>query len=446
MISVGVMPSSRDIERAERNGRFKSRRRESASSDVNRHTFEVPDKRHRKHGKSKSSGRKKKKRSRDKSLESSTKIASSLKPLVEYSDVSSEDLSEPEAGEIQSEDSRGNSYTDGEVPDPLLQRRYYGGGSPARNLGTSPVTLSPTPPMQHRHANRHYSLGEEQVMHRKSPEFVEETRRYVKRKEKKHKREKKKKRSLSPCPITVKKKKRKSKRHSRSVSSSRVHDESVRTLTPDDVKTGENWPKSPPLPLKDSTSPISPATPQDTRVLSDMELDSPPREIHNVPSSPTGQLSPHTPLLPPRPISPEFSKVNHGMKHSPERQKHSPIMHVRRNSISPVHGSSRKRPHSPSPMPRRRDHSPPRRRDFSPNQMSRPRHSPSPSVLRRRDFSPSPGRHRRREVPSSPSSKRRRRDELERRHKHHDKERRDKRKSGTTRSPISNRYAYICFK
>ncbi|XP_033230755.1 cyclin-dependent kinase 12 isoform X3 [Belonocnema kinseyi] len=436
------MPSSRDPQRTERNGRFKSRRRESANNEVNRHSFEVTDKRHRKHGKSKSSGRKKKKRSRDKSLESSTKVATSLKPLVEYSDVSSEDLSEPEAGEIQSEDSRGNSYTDGEVPDPLLQRRYYGGGSPARNLGTSPVSLSPTPPVQHRHPVRHYSLSEDQqqqqVMHRKSPEFADDARRF-KRKEKKHKREKKKKRSLSPCPSTGKKKKRKSKRHSPSVSPSRVID-GTHSLTPDHDKTDDNWPKSPPLPLKDDTSPISPPTPQDNRVLSDMDIDSPDRDVRNVTISPTVPLSPHTPLLPPRQLSPECNKVNHGMKHSPERQKHSPIGHMRRNSISPSHGSSRKRPHSPSPIPRRRDHSPPRRREFSPSPMPRMRHTPSPSALRRREFSPSPGRHRRREMPSgSPSNKRRRREEMDRRHKHHDKERREKRKSGSVRSPMGNR-------
>lgn len=442
------MPSSRDTVRAERNGRFKSRRRDSAS-DVNRQNFENVDKRHRKHGKSKSSSRKKKKRSRDKSLDSSARVASSFKPLVEYSDVSSEDLSEPEAGEIQSEDSRGNSYTDGEVPESLLQRRYYEGVIAGTNLGASPISLSPTPPMQHRHASRHYSLSEEQqqqqsIMHRKSPEFEEDTRRYIKRKEKKHKREKKKKISLSPCPSTGKKKKKKSKRHSPSASpSSRVVDD-IDSLTPDHEKAAGSWTKSPPLPLKDNnTSPISPATPHDNRVLSDMELDSPARDIRHINStSPTLPHSPHTPLIPPRPLSPDSNKMNHGMKHSPDRRKHSPIGHMRRSSISPGHGSSRKRPHSPSPVPRRRDHSPPRRRDFSPSPMQRMRHSPSPSALRRREFSPSPGRHRRSNMSgvgggSSPNNKRRRREEVERRHKHHDKERREKRKS--IRSPICNR-------
>lgn len=469
VLSVGDMPSSRDTVRAERNGRFKSRRRDSGNSEGNRHNFEVSDKRHRKHGKSKSSGRKKKKRSRDKSLESPTKVASSLKPLVEYSDVSSEDLSEPEAGEIQSEDSRGNSYTDGEVPESLLQRRYYGGVSPRANLGASPISASPTSPtQQHRLLAKHYPLGEEQqpsqlTMIRKSPEFSEDTRRYGKRKEKKHKREKKKKRSLSPFSNTTKKKKRKSKRHSRSASPSRVIGD-IDSVSPEHMKGTASWTKSPPLPLKDNTSPISPATPQDNRVLSDMDLDSPVREVRNAPSpSPTVPQSPHTPLLPPRPQSPDSNKMNHGMKHSPDRQKHSPIGHIRRNnSDSPIHGSSRKRPHSPSPIPRRRDHSPPRRRDFSPNAMSRMRHSPapmprmrhspSPSSLRRREYSTSPLRHRRRDMqgggggtsgmgtgPGSPSSKRRRREEPDRRHKHHDKERREKRKSASIRSPIPSR-------
>ncbi|XP_071446876.1 cyclin-dependent kinase 12 isoform X2 [Hetaerina americana] len=47
-----------------------------------------------------------------------------LKPLVEYSDVSSEDLSEPEAGEIQSDDSMRASLSEGEVsPVPKKRRR-----------------------------------------------------------------------------------------------------------------------------------------------------------------------------------------------------------------------------------------------------------------------------------------------------------------------------------
>ncbi|KAG7196669.1 hypothetical protein KM043_016004 [Ampulex compressa] len=447
-IALGDMPSSRDIERAERNGRFRSRRRGSAGSDINRHSFEGGDKRHRRHGKSKSSGKKKKKRSRDKSLENVPTVASSIvKPLVEYSDVSSEDLSEPEAGEIQSEDSRGNSYTDGEVPEAVLQSRYYG-GSPARALGASPISLSPSPPVQHRHTGRHYSPSEQPqaTMHGGTPEYEEESRRYARRKEKKHKREKKKKRSLSPSSSTGKKKKRKSKRHSHSMSPQHIAEEII--ISPEHEKPVDNWSESPPLPLKDSTSPISPATPQEQRCLSDVELEL-TRQARNVtppPLPPSRKTeSPHTPLLPPRALTPESNKAGlSALKHSPEKQKHSPSIHTRRNSVSPVPtaSSTRRRPHSPSPPSRRRDHSPARRREFSPSPMlHRLRHSPSPSTARRREFSPSPVSHRRRGDPvsSSPSNKRRRRDDSDRRHRHHDKDRRDKRKSRSTRSPTSSR-------
>lgn len=450
----------RDIER---NGRFRSRRRDSTGSDVNRHSFDGGDKRHRRHGKSKSSGKKKKKRSRDKSVENVPTVASSvIKPLVEYSDVSSEDLSEPEAGEIQSEDSRCNSYTDGEVPESLLQRRYYG-GSPVRALGASPISVSPSPPHQHRHPGaRHYSPNEQQPppppssMHgAATPEYEEESRRYIRRKEKKHKREKKKKRSLSPSSNSSKKKKRKSKRHSHSMSPRGCAGEEI-VVSPERDKPHVDWSESPPLPFKDNTSPISPATPREEqlgRCLSDPELEM-PRQMRNLTPPPLSNrrtVSPHTPLLPPRPMTPDGGGGKVALKHSPaERggQKRSPSIHARRNSGSPgpaAIGAGRRRPHSPSPPSRRRDHSPPRRRDFSPPPaIHRLRHSPSPATIRRREFSPSPGSHVRRRadtVGSPPSSKRRRRDETsDRRHRHHDKDRRDKRKARSTRSPTGSRY------
>ncbi|CAG5090903.1 Similar to Cdk12: Cyclin-dependent kinase 12 (Drosophila melanogaster) [Cotesia congregata] len=350
--------------------------------------------RHRRHGKSsRSSGKKKKKRSRDKSLDSDIpKVASSIvKPLVEYSDVSSEDLSEPEAGEIQSEESRGNSYTDSDLG--VLRPRYY--GSPKRpvvpqppgDLRPSPISMSPSPPMR----QRHFSPVEEPQV--PSPEFTEE-RRY-RRKEKKHRREKKKKISLSPSSSSSKKRKRKSKRASRSLSP-----EIVQEFVPESPKMVEKWPESPPMPLKDSTSPISPATPQQ-RSPSDMDLESPQ---HVTPPILRRSESPHTPLLPPRPSSPE--KMS---KHSPE-PRNSPPHRVPR-ADSPL----TRRRHSPSSPPGRREHSP-RRREFSPSPMHRVRHSPSP---RRREFRAS----------MSPGSKRRKREDMMRQHRHHDRERKDKRKS-----------------
>ncbi|XP_043281909.1 cyclin-dependent kinase 12 [Venturia canescens] len=560
------MPSGRD---SERNGRYKSRRRESGGgADISRHGYDVPEKKHRKHGKSKSSGKKKKKRSRDKSMDSVPTVASSvIKPLVEYSDVSSEDLSEPEAGEIQSEESRGNSYTDNEIiQDSRLSTRYYcSTASPRRQLGASPISLSPSPPIpviKHRPVQQHRryspegsgddaslsllpqgSTSQQQsegtatttstmttttatatptttsppnatstmaaetaattVIDSCSPDYGNEegSRRYSRRKEKKHKREKKKKRSTSPGSSTGKKRKRKSKRvspspsprdeqlHQRSTlrdSSANARPETDTTIGSAAESVAPSWPESPPLPLKDSTSPISPATPHEDepsrRSPSDMDLESPqPRDDdHEATPPPSINLissrhteSPHTPLLPPRTVTPEStsSKHHHHHHHSHPHQhpqqhhqqqhqhhtmtdrrrtSHSPIQSLRR-TLSPVMTSaSRRRPHSPSPPSRRRDHSPPRRRDYSPGSgINRLRHSPSPSVMRRREFSPSPGGHRRRtsdslttavtSSPPSSSSKRRRRDEPDRRHRHHEKDRRDKRKSRSTRSPVPNR-------
>ncbi|XP_034945434.1 cyclin-dependent kinase 12 [Chelonus insularis] len=436
------MPSSRDIDRVDRNGRFKSRRRESIVNDINRHGYESTEKRHRRHGKSRNSGKKKKKRSRDESLETIPSIASSVvKPLVEYSDVSSEDLSEPEAGEIQSEESRANSFTDNEINDRLLQSRFYG-NSPNQGLGPSPISFSPSPPSTHCHTTQNYSPNDKSdIIHHDSPEFGEETRRHSRRKEKKHRREKKKKISLSPCSSSSRKRKRKSKRTSPSLSPELIEDI---TLSSEREKVSEKWLESPLMPLKDNTSPISPATPCEQRSPSDMDLESPQRNDNTTPPpaisvSSRRTESPHTPLLPPRqPITPEKGSPS---KHSPERIKRSSSVHRLKRSITPsvVLSNSRRRAHSPSPFSKRRDYSPPKRREYSPNSiLHRVRHSPSPN--RRREISPSPSGHRRRDFVSSgsPTSKRRKREDSNRRHRHHEKDRREKRKSRPTKSP-SNR-------
>ncbi|XP_066589252.1 cyclin-dependent kinase 12 isoform X2 [Prorops nasuta] len=399
------MPSSRDIERAERNGRFRSHRRESSSSDINRQNFESLDKRHRRHGKSKTSGKKKKKRSRDKSIEKLPTVASSvIKPLVEYSDVSSEDLSEPEAGEIQSEDSRGNSYTDGEVPESVLPRRYYG-GSPQRGLGISPISLSPSTPSQHRHPSRLYSPTEQSqsAMHGATPEYEEESRRYARRKEKKHKREKKKKKSLSPSSSIGKKKKRKSKRQSHSLSPRRMSNDVI--ITEEHEKPTENWPESPLLPLKDSTSPISPATPQEhVRCIDEMDIESPPRENRNLTPPPMPSMrhteSPHTPLIPPRPSTPDGNKQS--------SMKHSPVSHKRRLDSMPSSPSSSKRSRRVEESDRRHRHHDKDRRD---KRKSRPNRSPQRSSSRLRSTqsrSRSTSRGRWRKEPSSSRSRSRR--------------------------------------
>ena len=136
--SVGDMPSSRDVER---NGRVSEHRRRSSNaqrsdasgsdidgggvqpnmdSESNRNRY---GRRHSgSHGRI--SGNNKKSRKKRHSRECSSgdvdnpvvSVASSVvKPLVEYSDVSSEDLSGPEAGEIQSDESTHVSLSEGEV-------------------------------------------------------------------------------------------------------------------------------------------------------------------------------------------------------------------------------------------------------------------------------------------------------------------------------------------
>ncbi|XP_014223310.1 cyclin-dependent kinase 12 isoform X4 [Trichogramma pretiosum] len=383
------------------------------------------NKRHRKHEKfRRSSGKKKKKRSR---------ADDKPKPLVEYSDVSSEDLSEPEAGEIQSEDSRGgNSYTDGEAPDPLLQHtRYYetGPGHAASSLrDASPISLTPTPPSGH-HSKKLHNYSSSVEVTDDMVEHFGEVAGSRRRKEKKHKRDKKKVKG-SPGSAVGKKKKRKSKKSSRSLSPSAMPEMLIHSRALVELRMRQSEATSPIMALKDSTSPISPATPPDQRhhgrSPSDMDLESPPPPARHL--TPPHRLaeSPHTPLQPPRAHTPDGHHHHSGKSkhHSPDsRYKHT----------SPNHRS--RRPHSPSPPNRgRREHSPTRRRDYSPSthqsssvhRMSS-RHSQSPSRSRR-DYSHSPHRKRVEDLmPRSPPSKRRRRDDSSRRVK--EKDRRDKRTS-----------------
>lgn len=375
------MPSGRDIERAERNVRYKSTRRKESSSlsdisithsvnNSSNRSYEIASvdqnveslvadalcqsglglrKQHRhRHridsgggdGGSSSSSRKKRKKKkrklRDIRFSHQQLLSSSKKPLVEYSDVSSEDLPEPEAGEIQSEDSRGgNSYTDGEVSESLLRPRYYEveDSLVSRGLNTSPISLSPP-------------------------------------------------------------------------QSSSVH---VALLS---NKKSYHIPCSPPVEHLHRASSSEAAMVADNHHTSKSKLAGHP---HSPDSSRHKSSSQH--------LSPSPNHVGSSRR----RHHHSPS--------SPVASSS---------SSRRRDHSTSRRRDYSPtnHRLIGGKHSPSPRSSRR-DFSPSPSSHRRSRAddlllsrsPSS-SSRKRRRDDSARRHRHHKKDRRDKRKS--IRSPVGS--------
>lgn len=84
--------------------------------------------RHGKHNKEKSKRASKKRKSREHSIHQdnvNVVIKTSSKPLVEYSDVSSEDLSGPEAGEIQSGESAYSFSDDCEVGNRSIPRSNY---------------------------------------------------------------------------------------------------------------------------------------------------------------------------------------------------------------------------------------------------------------------------------------------------------------------------------
>lgn len=72
--------------------------------------------RHGRHSKDKSKKSKKLRKNREREANGTSSFLASSKPLVEYSDVSSEDLSGPEAGEIQSAEEEALSVSDdGEI-------------------------------------------------------------------------------------------------------------------------------------------------------------------------------------------------------------------------------------------------------------------------------------------------------------------------------------------
>lgn len=79
--------------------------------------------RHGRHSKDKSK-KSKKRKNRGANGSTTDTFISSSKPLVEYSDVSSEDLSGPEAGEIQSGEDNLSVSDDGEIMPRSSRPRY----------------------------------------------------------------------------------------------------------------------------------------------------------------------------------------------------------------------------------------------------------------------------------------------------------------------------------
>jgi hypothetical protein len=106
--------------------------------------------RHGRHSRDKSKKSKKRKNREANGSSSSGGLLTCSKPLVEYSDVSSEDLSGPEAGEIQSGEESLSLSDDGEIMHrsgrhryARLEEEYYLARSTQLVIGHSPGTPNP---------------------------------------------------------------------------------------------------------------------------------------------------------------------------------------------------------------------------------------------------------------------------------------------------------------
>ncbi|XP_013145585.1 PREDICTED: LOW QUALITY PROTEIN: cyclin-dependent kinase 12 [Papilio polytes] len=332
------------------------------------------DKRHSKHHKEKHKKRDHKKYRRHSGThEQSYATVNSSKPLVEYSDVSSEDLSAPEAGEIESEASSIGRH----IADDLDRTRK---SHPVRTfLDNKTISVSTT---SSRRAIEEYPLTRDSSSaasrSRRSLEYVEAEPDFsdtcYKKKKEKRKKEKKK-------------RKKKSKHRSRSASLESVsHDDDVhiepRPVSPkryQQVPISE-WEKASSPLQNGSCSPISTTTPP----MRSRHDDSPQMRItmhrempiHNVIYSPRRErspvvsrrrqksMTPHTPSIPPYHETVTIDSDNEQVYDRVRRdywmdhRAQSPIMVI---SDSPTH-EPRMREYSPRRSHRRKS---PRRRHRS---------------------------------------------------------------------------------
>ncbi|KAF6209831.1 hypothetical protein GE061_015583 [Apolygus lucorum] len=389
---------------------------------------------------------KKKKKSR-----SSDEVKNSVKKLVEYSDVSSEELSSPEAGEIQSEDSPTpchGIYT----PPPLPMY-------PRRLSSESRGTYSRSPSLVQ-------SRGEWDGISSKSRKHVSSVSPSAYSRVKK---EKKKKSSRKHSPSHKKKKKKRSKSNERvrdeespepstrksrkdhghvKEKASRSSSRTVEHLFEDGSKNGSDHHHRLPINDMEVTIPVNRSNPTPP-VHEEYSRDSFRRGIPVSPQSleegerPIRTPSPELPLTrSPTPVS--YPKESRRKSRTP-RRKISESPESRRRS-------SKKRAATPPPMPKHEHSRSSRRRSRSPVPTSRGRRrTPSIEYERERDERMrwtrdshdrhmSPVRHvsRRDESPYSAAKKRKRHDSREVRHEKprekHKKRRHHSRSK--TRSPL----------
>jgi cyclin-dependent kinase 12/13 len=394
--------------------------------------------RHGRHSRDKSKKSKKRKNREANGSSSSGGLLTCSKPLVEYSDVSSEDLSGPEAGEIQSGEESLSLSDDGEIMHrsgrhryARLEEEYYLarstqlviGHSPGRRhrLDPSMIPRSPSPTLMVSHRERKPSVSSRssrssEVRHRRktegspsdyrpvvaSPTYTDDydslDRKKRKKKEKKHKKEKKN-----------KKKKKRSKHHSRSTSLDSLESESEETppkpKNESEREVLSDWEETSsvknPAPIADKidTSACSP-------VSNDSHIASPePPEVERSPSpvAVTPPLRSHKEYLPPResphtpPLAP--ARINNSVD---DYDRHKPY------SCSPIVIDDYNQSHSAVKSPYR---------------------NPSPDLVMHHSHS------------SSVSTKRRRmeRSSSHRKHRREKEKLRDKRRLSRSRSPLSRR-------
>ncbi|KAJ8722297.1 hypothetical protein PYW08_004699 [Mythimna loreyi] len=251
------------------------------------------DKRHTKHHKEKHKKRahKKHKSHSGSSHEQSYATVNSLKPLVEYSDVSSEALSAPEAGEIDSETSSISRH----IADDLDRtRKSHSIRTFVDNKTISVTTTS-------RRAAEEYALRDSSVPRKRRTEYDERDPEFDEHGSFKKKKDKRKK--------DKKKKKKKSKNRSRSAS--------LESVSPDD-----NMPEEPPM---------RPASPQRYQQVPVSEWEKGSSPLRN-----GGSCSPVSPSTTPlmrhesprhRPVFVREPPMHHTMPmtYSPHRDRSPPI-------------------------------------------------------------------------------------------------------------------------
>lgn len=389
------------------------------------------DKRHSKHHKDKHKKRahKKHKSHSGSSHDPSYATVNSHKPLVEYSDVSSEALSAPEAGEIDSETSSISRH----IADDLDRtRKSHSIRTFVDNKTISVTTTS-------RRAAEEYVLRDASVPRKRRSEYDEREPDFADHGSFKKKKDKRKK--------DKKKKKKKSKNRSRSASLESVSPDDIipeeppmRAVTPQryqQVPVSE-WEKaSSPLRNGGSCSPVSPSmtplmrheSPRHRPFAREQSLHHNPMPYspHRDRSPPLRRrqksTTPHTPLVPPYhetvTIDSDTEEYDRGRRdywHEQHRLQ-SPIM----VSDSPVHEVvPRPREYSPrrshrrrSPHHRRRTRSRDRHRDrdFKTSHRSHSRSSlkrrRTRSRSRRRGSTQSPPRHRAKHREPSPRDRHR---------------------------------------